>query len=128
MINLKTIGGIAAALFILWAATLQYRFSQKKQALLEANSTIKTLEKTVKSQRIASKQDSLDYVKALKSQRLVSQQDSTNYANTVHDLQLLVSTVQKEKKELKAENTDLKAGLYRYRVNVFGKEKLEKKE
>lgn len=128
MINLKTIGGIAAAIFILWAATLQYRFSQKKQALSEAKVTIKTLETTVKTQRIASKQDSLIYVKSLNAQRLASQQDSTNYANTVKDLQLVVSTVQKEKKELKAENTDLKAGLYRYKVNVFGKEKLEKKE
>jgi uncharacterized membrane protein YgaE (UPF0421/DUF939 family) len=113
--NLKLIGAIAAALFVLWAGTLQYRFSEKKQALAAAKVTIKA-DKVTK--------DSLNSV-VIKLQAK-AYTDSTNHAHTVADLQTLVQTAKAETQAYKKENTDLKAGLYRYRVNIFGKEKLEK--
>jgi septal ring factor EnvC (AmiA/AmiB activator) len=115
--NIKTIISIATGIFVLYAARLQVRLSDTKAKLKEAKTTIKA-ERAIK--------DSLN-TELVQLQAQVYT-DSSNYSQLVIDLQSIVKAARNETKAYKKENTELKAGLYRYRVNLFGKEKIEKKD
>jgi cell division protein FtsB len=69
-------------------------------------------------------------IDSLNIQLFVSQKtqlsDSLNYAATVTDLQKTLKAIATKNKQLSTENAELKAGLYRYKINIFGKEKLIK--
>lgn len=113
--SLKNIILAAIGIFVLYAATLQVRLSATKADLKQAKMTIKT-DKAIK--------DSLNTVVVkLKAQAVT---DSTNHAEMLKSLQTVVQSFRNENKAVIKENTELKAGLFRYRVNVFGKEKLER--
>lgn len=115
--NLKTIIAVAVGLFVLYAGTLQFRLSATKANLKTARMTIKA-DQAIK--------DSLNTVVAKLEAQVRT--DSSHYAEMVTGLQTIVQATRNETKAVKKENAELKAGLYRYRVNIFGKEKLEKKD